>query len=96
MELPKEIQNKINLITDYLQRMGCSKILLFGSIAEGNYYSNSDIDIAVSGIKPKDFFRAMFDLPLMVKQNVDLVDYNDLFEGFKKLIEEDGIVLYEK
>ena len=82
------------MIVLYLKEKGCSKILLFGSLAEGNNNIKSDIDIAVSGITTKNFFSAIAQLPAIVKQRVDLVDLDDLPSNFRKSIEKDGIVFY--
>lgn len=94
MNPSKEINEKIERIVNYLKEKGCSKILLFGSIAEGKYIRNSDIDIAVSGMNTKDFLRAIANLPLIAKQQVDLVDLDDLPLKFRKSIEVSGVILY--
>lgn len=61
----KRINEKIEQIVDYLSKKGCSRILLFGSFAEGNHNINSDIDIAVNGMNAKDFMMAVAKLALM-------------------------------
>lgn len=94
MKRSKEINEKIERIVSYLKEKGCSRILLFGSIAEGKYIRNSDIDIAVSGMSPKDFLRAVADLPPIAKQQVDLIDLDDLPLKFRKSIEVTGVILY--
>ena len=94
MKYSKEINIKIEQIVNYLKQKGCTRILLFGSIAEGKYFDNSDIDIAVSGMNTKDFLGAVANLPFVVKQRVDLVDYDDLPTKFRNSINETGIILY--
>ena len=94
MKHSKEIDKKIERIVNYLKEKGCSRILLFDSIAEGKYIRNSDIDIAVSGMSTKDFLSAFAILPLIAKQQVDLVDLDDLPLKFRKSIEATGVILY--
>lgn len=95
MELSAEIKEKLDKIVDYLKNIGCSKVLLFGSYAEGSIHENSDIDIAVSGISTLDFFKAIAKLPLLINNPIDLVDFNDLPSQFQNSIQKDGIILYE-
>ncbi len=97
MQLSAESPNiklKLDKIIDYLKNIGCSKILLFGSYAEGKINSNSDIDIAVSGIKALEFYKAIAKLPLLINTAVDLVDFDDLPPYFQKSIQKNGIILY--
>ncbi|OLN32089.1 nucleotidyltransferase domain-containing protein [Desulfosporosinus metallidurans] len=64
--VPQPIQN---MIADYLQRVGnqikINKVILFGSYANGQFTSNSDIDLAVFsddflGMEPIERFRFLF------------------------------------
>lgn len=94
MNISADIKTKIDKIVEYLRAGGCSRIFLFGSLAEGGYKPNSDIDIAVSGISSKEFFKAIARLPLIVKHRVDLVDFDDLPLKFQKSIKNNGVLLY--
>ena len=94
MELSSEIKMKLEKIIDYLKKTSCSKILLFGSFAEGDIHENSDIDIAVSGMNTEDFFNAIAKLPIIIKQKIDIVDFDDLPLRFQKCIEKSGKILY--
>jgi predicted nucleotidyltransferase len=94
MKMSKDVKTKIDRIVDYLKAGGCSKIFLFGSFAEGVDRTDSDIDIAVSGISNKQFFSAVAELPFIVKHRVDLVDFEDLPPKYQKSIEKNGVVLY--
>jgi len=94
MKFSRDLKTKLDMIVIYLKEKGCSKIVLFGSLVDGNTNVKSDIDIAVSGITTKNYFTAIAKLPTIVKQRVDLVDLDDLPSNFRKSIEKDGIVLY--
>lgn len=96
MELSKEHKKKVDKIVDYLKNGGCSKIFLFGSLAENGERSRpgSDIDIAVSGISSKEYFKAVAMLPFLVKHKVDLIDLEQIPQKFKHYIEQSGVLLY--
>ncbi len=96
MKFSRDVKSKLDIIVAYLKDSGCSKILLFGSLAEGKTDIKSDIDIAVNGITTKKFFNAIAKLPILVKHRVDLIDLDDLPPDFRKSIEKNGIVLYAK
>lgn len=74
---------------DYLKSVGCSEIYLFGSLANGNASDSSDIDIAVRGINPDDFFYVYGQLMYRLQHRVDLVDL-DLQEKFGNLLINSG------
>ncbi len=95
IKIPDEMKLKLKKIVNYLKKKNVDKIILFGSIAEGDYTERSDIDIAVSGLSTRDYFTAIAELPLIVRHSIDLVDLKDLTENFKELIGEDSIILYE-
>jgi len=46
-DIPEKIKVAIQKVMEILKSAGCTEIYLFGSIAEGRYGSDSDIDIAV-------------------------------------------------
>ena len=43
-------------------RFGVTRVILFGSLARGEFHSTSDIDLAVEGLPPDQLFRAGADL----------------------------------
>ena len=60
-----------------LKASGASEVFIFGSVANGNEHKGSDIDIAVSGIPPEKFIKAMGDTADILKKPLDLVDLDD-------------------
>ena len=74
------------------RRYNVGRILLFGSSTDPNRYSD-DIDLAVEGIVPEQFFSFYGELIFALSKPVDLIDLsNDT--TFNKLIYRDGIRLY--
>lgn len=68
------------------------RVLLFGSSLDTNRESN-DIDIAIEGISPQNFFRYYADLLFMLSKPVDIVDIDEQSK-FTLLIKKEGIVIY--
>jgi len=71
------------------------KVFLFGSCLE-NAETANDIDIAVEGIKAKDFFKYYGRISMAVDDEVDLVDLKDVREHFQKRILSKGRLIYER
>ncbi len=71
------------------------KVYLFGSLLDKNAFDlNSDIDLAVSGVPDRIFYKALGSITEVVYPfNVDLIDINDCRESIKKVIESEGIQL---
>ena len=87
-------EKKLKTIIRYLKRIGCSKIWLIGSFAEKGKMTKSDIDIVVSGLPPYLVYKAIAQLPLLVQHSIDLINFDELPENFKKDIEDSGLLLY--
>ena len=68
------------------------EILLFGSNIDPNREA-SDIDLAVAGIAPENFFNFYGDLLFELSKPVDLIDLSSDTK-FNKLVYRDGIRLY--
>lgn len=73
---------------------GAGKVVLFGSLARGGFSPRSDIDLAVWGIPPALFYRAVaFATGYSKTWTVDLVDAEESPEAMLRNIEEEGIEL---
>ena len=91
--LPEDFKNDIDIATKMLREIGCTEIYLFGSLAEGGYRENSDIDFAVKGCPPEDYFNILGNLLCTLKHSINLIrlDRND---PFSKFLEQKGILLH--
>lgn len=70
------------------------RIVLFGSLARGEFSGRSDIDLAVWGVPPAEFYRAVaFASGYSKVWEVDLVDAEDCSEALRRNIEQEGVVL---
>jgi len=82
-------------IVDISKEFGVKKVLLFGSCVE-DINSAHDIDIAVSGIRPREFFKYYGKVSMEVEDEVDIVDLDEVREHLYKRILSKGKVLYER
>jgi len=72
-----ELDALIAPAADALLGLGATEVYVFGSLARGDHTSTSDVDLAVRGLPPQRFFRAMADAATALRRDVDLVDLDD-------------------
>ena len=60
-----------------LKAAGAKEVYVFGSASKGTMRPNSDVDIAVSGLPPEVFFRAMAAAHDALGRPLDLVDLDE-------------------
>ncbi|MCL2281733.1 MAG: nucleotidyltransferase domain-containing protein [Fibromonadales bacterium] len=89
--IPMKYQEDIRKATDLLKEEGCS-VFLFGSMVTGKIHNDSDIDIGISGLQPKKFFRVYADLDKKMSNKIDLVDF-DMQKDFYNLLKSLGEVV---
>ena len=80
------------IIQEISKKYHVKRVLLFGSSLDQKRKSN-DIDIAVEGVSPKDFFKYYGDLLLQLSKPVDIIDLAGSSK-FINLIKQEGILLY--
>jgi predicted nucleotidyltransferase len=76
----------IQKAAEALKSFGVTDVYLFGSMAKGVDTEHSDIDLAVSGLPPKVFFKAMGSAMNILKREFDLIDLDEknLFVDYLK------------
>jgi len=79
-------------ICEISKRFNAKRVLLFGSSLIPERES-CDIDIAVEGIPPKDYYRYYGELMFSLSKPVDVVDISGTSK-FIELILQEGISLY--
>ena len=80
------------IIQEISKKYHVKRVLLFGSSLDQKRKSN-DIDIAIEGVSPKDFFKYYGDLLLQLSTPVDIIDLAGSSK-FINLIKQEGILLY--
>ncbi|OGX35209.1 MAG: hypothetical protein A3C36_03095 [Omnitrophica WOR_2 bacterium RIFCSPHIGHO2_02_FULL_52_10] len=89
------LDSELTKIVDISKDFGADRVLLFGSCLEDASRAR-DIDIAVSGVPARKFFEYYAEVSMAVKDEVDIVDLDDLDEHFSGRILSKGRVLYER
>jgi predicted nucleotidyltransferase len=73
---------------------GASQVFAFGSMTRtGRFDERSDIDIGVTGIAPRDFYRAVARAMGLTSFELDLVDLSDCAPSLRQAIESEGIAI---
>lgn len=80
------------IIRELSAKYHVKRVLLFGSstdpVKEGR-----DIDLAVEGIDPREFFDYYGDLMLKLSKPIDLIDLSETSK-FVALVKRDGVPIY--
>ncbi len=83
-----------NIAQELVHRFHATKVVLFGSLARGDFKKYSDIDVAVWGVPPVKFFRAVaFVTGLNRLWIVNLVDAEDCSSSLLQTILQEGMEL---
>jgi len=91
----KVLEEALKKIASISKEFGAKKVILFGSCLE-DVESAQDIDIAVSGIKPREFFKYYGKVSMALDGEVDIVDLDDIREHLHKRVLSKGQVVYEE
>lgn len=89
-----KIERKLKRATEYLKSIGCKEIILFGSFADGMADNSSDIDLAISGISPRAYFKTLAVISSVTGWRVDLVPLEFIPREFNEKIRRQGRSLY--
>jgi predicted nucleotidyltransferase len=80
------------IIRELSEKYHVKRVLLFGSsldpVKEGR-----DIDLAIEGIDPKEFFDYYGDLLLKLSKPIDVIDL-DIVSKFTALVRKEGVAIY--
>jgi predicted nucleotidyltransferase len=90
--IPKKYREDIKKAIILLKNEGCKTVYLFGSMVTGKIHESSDIDIGITGLPAKKFFRVYAHLDRNLVNRVDLVDF-DLNKDFYTLLNSLGEVI---
>jgi predicted nucleotidyltransferase len=75
--MAKELDGLIEQAAAALRAAGAQEVYVFGSAATGKLRDGSDVDLAVSGLPPELFFRAMGAASQILRRPLDLVDLDE-------------------
>ena len=72
-----DLRARIARAAEVLRAFGAREVYVFGSAASGTMRPDSDVDLAVSGLPPRVFFKAMGGASDAVGREIDLIDLDD-------------------
>lgn len=75
--MDEELAPLIEKAAAALKAAGAREVYVFGSTAKGTLREDSDVDLAVSGLPPEVFFRAMAQASRALGRPIDLVDLDE-------------------
>jgi predicted nucleotidyltransferase len=84
-----ELNSSIEKAAAALKAAGAREVYVFGSAAKGTLREHSDVDLAVSGLPPEVFFRAMAQASRALGRPLDLIDL-DHDNPFTRYLKEQG------
>lgn len=73
-----------------LRREGAMRIVLFGSLADGYFREESDIDLAVSGLSERVLAQLERELTILARRSVELVNLDVAPEPLRESIQRSG------
>lgn len=93
INLPDYYRKDIKKAVKILKENGAREVYIFGSIANGKFNENSDIDIAVKGLDAKKFYKVASILMFELENQFDLVDLDDKNNRFSQMLLKIGGML---
>ena len=70
-------RNALLAAADLLRNMGATAVFVFGSVTKGGVRSDSDVDLAVTGLPSSVYFSAVSKASDLLGRPVDLVDLDE-------------------
>ncbi len=87
--MTEDLRERVGRAAAALKAAGARDVYLFGSAATGAMREGSDIDIAVSGLPPEAFFKAMGAARRILRKPLDLVDLDET-NPFTRYLKNEG------
>jgi predicted nucleotidyltransferase len=91
--IPTDVQRDVELGIKILKDGGCTDVYVLGSVAEGRTHPESDIDFAVRGCPPEQFFMLQGQLLMELARSSDLIDL-DVDPDLSKFLEHEATLVH--
>ncbi len=83
------IEQGIAQASAVLKAAGAKEVYIFGSAARGAMSEDSDVDFAVTGLPPQNFFKALSAASRFLGSPLDLIDLDEA-TPFTRYLKEEG------
>jgi predicted nucleotidyltransferase len=80
------------LVEVLVERFGARCVILIGSLADGGFRVDSDIDLVVAGLEPALFWRAGAALDALAGRSVDLIPFEAMSDAMRQGAERGRIL----
>lgn len=87
--MSQQVNKSFKQAVAMLKASGAAEVYIFGSAAKDEMRDDSDIDFAVSGLPPEQFFRALSAASRVLDRPLDLIDLDDP-TPFTRFLKEEG------
>lgn len=94
LERKNILLNLPDAIRDFTKEFDVKKIFLVGSLINENFDSRSDIDIAIEGLSPRLYLKALAFLSDYFKREINLIPLETCSSSLKEVIYSDGRLVY--
>jgi predicted nucleotidyltransferase len=84
-----EMNRLVDKAASALKAAGAKEVYVFGSASKGEMRPKSDVDMAVSGLPPEVFFRAMAKASRALGRPIDLIDLDE-DNPFTRYLKKEG------
>jgi predicted nucleotidyltransferase len=91
---PADLLKDIKQAESILLNHGALKIILYGSLARGDYRPDSDIDLCVEGMPDENYFRALAECLMTIQRPISILDFQDTYGYLRERILREGRILY--
>ncbi|HEY86299.1 MAG TPA: nucleotidyltransferase domain-containing protein [Chloroflexi bacterium] len=89
------VEQKLSILVheaaNVFKAAGATNVYLFGSAAKGTMRDDSDIDFAVSGLRPERFFKTMSQAEDVLQRRLDVVDLDESTPFTRYLKQKGGL-----
>ncbi len=75
--MAEKLDKLIEKAVEELKAAGARQVYLFGSATRETLREKSDVDLAVSGLPPEVYFRALARATSLLRRPVDLIDLDE-------------------
>lgn len=87
----QDMEQLIEKAAEVFKSAGATAVYLFGSTAKGALRPDSDVDLAVSGLRPELFFQTMGRAEDVLQRRLDVVDL-DVDTPFTRYLKRKGVL----
>ena len=86
------------IVSEYAEKYGADRVMLFGSYARGDMTEDSDIDLLIDkgSIRGLQFASLLCDLEDALGKQVDLISTRGADKEFLDSIQKDEVLIYER